>query len=711
VLAKARAAPELTGVFSNYEVSVPQISADVNRVKAKEHGISLTDVFETLQVYLGSIYVNDFNRFGRTYQVIAQADYPYRAKAEDILRLKTRNEAGEMVPLGSVVQVSQSYGPDRVFRYNGYLTADVNGGPAAGYSSGQAQAAMERILAETLPNGVKAEWTDLTYQEFIAGNSSVFVFPLCVLLVVLVLAALYESWTLPLAIVAIVPMALLSAIVGLWLTGGDNNIFTQIALFVLVGLASKNAILIVEFAKDREKTGVDPVACGAGSGATAIAADSDDVDRLHHGRRAAGVFVGGRCGDAPRHRYRRVLRNDRRDVLRSVPDTTLLRVAARRGAQEPPRPARGHRECGRCKSCVINSWRWSRPCCSLRARSDRTITAPKSRRPISSSAPTRRSSRRRTWSASSGSSSTTSSSMSLIERALVANHDIRIATSRLREARALRGQAKLDLAPTVTASSGYTKARASDRQLGPLQNVDREQDFYDSGFDAFWELDFFGRVRRGVEASTAQLQSAEASVYATQVSVTAEVARNYFELRGAQEQLEVARRNAENQGETVRITTARLDAGRGTQLDASRAQAQLSATLATIPDLEAGVTRSMLRLGVLTGQQPESVVPQLSAAKPLPTLPVAHDIGTPELLLRRRPDIRVAERNLAGIDSGDRCCRRRSVPAHHVPRSLGLRRREQQRARQYRQRDVLVRTEHQLGRVRPWPRASEDRAA
>jgi len=247
----------------------------------------------------------------------------------------------------------------------------------------------------------------------------------------------------------------------------------------------------------------------------------------------------------------------------------------------------------------------------------------------------------------------------LIERALVANHDIRIATSRLREARALRGQSRLDLAPTVTASSGYTKTRVSDRQLGPLQNVDREQDFYDSGFDAFWELDFFGRVRRGVEASTAQMQSAEASVYATQVSVTAEVARNYFELRGAQQQLAVARRNADNQSETVRITTARQDAGRGTQLDSSRAQAQLSATLATIPDLESAVTRSMLRLGVLTGQQPEAVLPQLSAARPLPTLPVAHDIGTPELLLRRRPDIRVAERNLAastaqiGIAVGD----------------------------------------------------------
>jgi outer membrane protein, multidrug efflux system len=247
----------------------------------------------------------------------------------------------------------------------------------------------------------------------------------------------------------------------------------------------------------------------------------------------------------------------------------------------------------------------------------------------------------------------------IIERALAANHDIRIATARLREARALRGETKLDLAPTVQASAGYTKARASDRQLAPLPNVDRNQDFYDSGFDAFWELDFFGRVRRQVEASSAEVQSAEASVYATQVSVTAEVARNYFELRGAQQQLAVAQRNAENQGETVRITTARLDAGRGTQLDASRAQAQLSATLATIPDLEAAVTRSMLRLGVLTGQSPEALLPQLSAAQPLPELPNAHDIGTPEQLLRRRPDIRVAERDLAaataeiGVAVGD----------------------------------------------------------
>jgi hydrophobe/amphiphile efflux-1 (HAE1) family protein len=259
VITRANQTPELTGVFSNYQVNVPQIQTDVNRIKAKEQGIALQDIFETMQIYLGSMYVNDFNRFGRTYQVIAQADSSFRGTSADIAKLQTRNSNGEMLPLGSVVRVSETYGPDKVFRYNGYLTADISGGPAPGYSTGQAKAAMEKILKETLPTGVSYEWTDLTYQEILVGNSSVFVFPLCVLLVVLVLAALYESWTLPLAIVLIVPMGLLSAIAGVWLSGGDNNIFTQIAFFVLVGLACKNAILIVEFAKYREDAGADPM--------------------------------------------------------------------------------------------------------------------------------------------------------------------------------------------------------------------------------------------------------------------------------------------------------------------------------------------------------------------------------------------------------------------------------------------------------------------
>lgn len=247
----------------------------------------------------------------------------------------------------------------------------------------------------------------------------------------------------------------------------------------------------------------------------------------------------------------------------------------------------------------------------------------------------------------------------LVERSLASNHDIRIAASRLREARALRNEARLDLAPTVTASAGHTESRASLRQAPPASGVSRDQNYYDAGFDAAWELDLFGRVRRGVEASSAELAASEAGVYNTQVSITAEVARNYFELRGYQHRLEVARRNADNQGESLRITTARLDAGRGTKLDTSRASAQLSATLATIPDLEASATRAMLRLGVLTGQSPESLIAQLSEARAQPQLPTTHAIGTPEALLRRRPDIRIAERELAaatarvGVAVGD----------------------------------------------------------
>jgi len=252
---KARETPELGPTFSSYEINVPQLDVNLDRVKAKQLGVPVTDVFETMQVYLGSLYVNDFNIFGRVYQVRVQADAPFRAHADDIGLLKTRNDQGVMVPLSSLVQVTQSYGPEMVVRYNGYTAADINGGPAPGYSSGQAEAAAERIAAEVLPRGIKFEWTDLTYQQILAGNAAFWVFPISVLLVFLVLAAQYESLTLPLAILMIVPMSLMSALAGVWITGGDNNIFTQIGFMVLVGLSAKNAILIVEFARELEMQG------------------------------------------------------------------------------------------------------------------------------------------------------------------------------------------------------------------------------------------------------------------------------------------------------------------------------------------------------------------------------------------------------------------------------------------------------------------------
>lgn len=259
-LGKAYQAPELAGLFSSFQINVPQLYADLDRAKAEQLGVSVTEVFETLQIYLGSLYVNDFNAFGRTYSVRLQADAQFRSQPEDIGRLKVRSSNGQMIPLSALLKVDATTGPERTTRYNGFLSADINGGPAPGFSSGEAQAAIERIASETLPSGISFEWTDLTYQQILAGSSGFLVFPLALLLVYLVLAAQYESLTLPLAIIMIVPMGVLAAMTGIWLTGGDNNIFTQIGLIVLVGLSAKNAILIVEFARELEFEGRSPVA-------------------------------------------------------------------------------------------------------------------------------------------------------------------------------------------------------------------------------------------------------------------------------------------------------------------------------------------------------------------------------------------------------------------------------------------------------------------
>ncbi|MGI2227013.1 efflux RND transporter permease subunit [Shewanella frigidimarina] len=259
VMQKAWATPELAGVFSSYQVNVPQLEVNIDRTKAKQQSVSLDELFSTLQGYMGSVYANDFNQFGRTYQVNVQADEQFRQTPEQIAQLKVRNNQGEMVPIGSFINVTNSSGPDRVMHYNGFTTAELNGGAAPGFSSGEAQAAIEKILAETLPNGMTYEWTEITYQQILAGNAGAYIYPLIILLVFMVLAAQYESLSLPIAIILIIPMTLLSALTGVLIYGGDNNIFTQIGLIVLVGLATKNAILIVEFAKELQDDGMEPL--------------------------------------------------------------------------------------------------------------------------------------------------------------------------------------------------------------------------------------------------------------------------------------------------------------------------------------------------------------------------------------------------------------------------------------------------------------------
>jgi multidrug efflux pump len=622
---------ELAGLFSSFQVNVPQIDADVDRERVKTYGVAITDVFETLQVYLGSLYVNDFNRFGRTYQVNVQAESEFRLQPEQIRRLETRNAAGAMVPLGSLVTVARGHGPDQVQHYNGYPAADITGVPAPGFSSGQAQDAIARVLEAQLPSTMAFEWTDLVYQEVLEGNTLIFVFPLCVLLVYVVLAAQYESWTLPISVILVVPTALVSAIVGVWITGGDSNVFTQISFLVLAALACKNAILIVEFARQREAhgeaprdailnacrvrlrpvvmtsvafiMGVVPLVFASGAGfevrhAMGIAVFAGMLGVTLFGLVLTPVFytvlsrlthrAGGTRGSA-------------------IPIVLLATAAALSGCAErrpyePPQvaPAILHTADPAIVSDLAFDPRW------WQQFEDPVLD-------------------------------------DLVSRALEANHDVRMALARFDQARAIFDDVKRDILPIVPASASVEHV---DQVIPGFTDEPRALTIYRAGFDAFWELDLFGRIRSQTRAAAAEADSFEADLDDTRVSVASEVARNYFEMRGLQQQMGVAERNLTNVLETLRLTEVRRDAEFGDDQDVASAAAQVAAVEASIPSIRTAIAERQHRIAVLTATRPGELRADLTP-RPYPPLTKALAIGEPQALLRRRPDVRSAERQLA----------------------------------------------------------------
>ena len=664
LIGQSYADSNLAGVFSTFTVNVPQLDAEIDRVKAKSQGVPLQNLFETMQVNLGSLYVNDFNLFGRTYQVIAQADAKFRRQPDDITRLKTRNAAGQMVPLGTLVRVKESYGPDRAMRYNGYPAAEINGSPAPGVSSGQAEAAIAGLAERTLPKGFSFEWTDLTYQRILAGNTAIYVYPLCILLVFLVLAAQYESFRLPIAIILVVPLCLLFAITGVWLTGGDNNVFTQIGLIVLVGLACKNAILIVEFAKHKQDEGMSPfdaaieacrlrlrpilmtsIAFIAGVFPLVISTGAGSEMR-----KAMGVAVfAGMIGVTLFGLF-----------LTPVFYVMLMKLGVKKTAPKPaPTSAPPHGASGSALSgagaATLALLLAVGTLLVPNAQAGSLTVGTDYKKPTQASPAEFRDAPQ--WKEATPSDALAKGRWwelfadpaldALMERATTNNQSLRAALARFDQARAVARVSRSEFFPALDFNPNADRQRYSPNQQPSFGNLTATT--LRTPLDLSYEVDLWGRIRRSLEGARADAQASAADLHNTLLSLQAEVAQNYLTLRATDRQLAVVRRSIALRREARDILQSRVEAGTAPELDLARADTEVAAAETELARHHR--TRSSLEtaLAILTGTPaPVFAVPEFAdAAALLPAIPPA----LPSELLERRPDIASAERQLAAANA------------------------------------------------------------
>jgi hydrophobe/amphiphile efflux-1 (HAE1) family protein/NodT family efflux transporter outer membrane factor (OMF) lipoprotein len=659
IIGKSYQTPGLASVFSTFTVNVPQLDADIDRVKAKQQGVPLQNLFETMQINLGSLYVNDFNRFGRTYQVIAQADAQFRDRPEDITRLKTRNAAGQMVPLGTLVKVTETHGPDRAMRYNGYPAAEINGGPAPGYSSGQAEALITKLSNETLPKGMTMDWTELTFQRILAGNTAVYVYPLCLLLVFLVLAAQYESFRLPLAIILIVPMCLLFAITGVWLKGSDNNIFTQIGLIVLVGLACKNAILIVEFARHKQEeegksptdaaieasrlrlrpilmtsiafiAGVFPLVKSHGAGAEmrqamGVAVFSGMIGVTLFGLFLTPVFyvmlmkLGFKHKPAPAPEHKGGSALGSAGAAAAIVILLLMVAPARAGVLTvgPDYHQPSNSVPGEYKAVELGAWKEGQPLDNV----------PKGN-----------------WWEIFGDAKLNE----LESRALNSNQDLKAAVARVDQARATARVARSEFLPSLNLDPSFTRQRFSPNQVPSFGNVTANT--FSMPLDLSYEVDLWGRVRRSFESARADAQASLAGFYGVLLTLQADVAENYFSIRALDAEIATVNGTVGFRKEQVQLVRSRFDGGIGSDLDVARAETELATTEAEAASLAQRRAQLENAIAILTGSNPSSFALAANTnswGPPPPEIPA----GLPAHLLERRPDVSEAERQLASANA------------------------------------------------------------
>ncbi|KAK0341925.1 hypothetical protein LTR94_024391, partial [Friedmanniomyces endolithicus] len=656
--AAAQAPDQVSQVFSTYNTGSPRIQADVDRDKALMLGVQPSAVFNTMGVYLGSSYVNDFNFLGRTYRVTAQAEPTARDDIADIANLKVRSDTGAMVPIGSVANLRNDSGPSRIVRYNLFPASELQGQPSAGVSSGQALEVMEQMATQTLPQGFSYEWTELALQQKAAGSGATLIFMMSVVFVFLVLAAQYEAFTLPMAVILIVPMCLLAAMIGVNLRGLDNNILVQIGLVVLIALAAKNAILIVEFAKQAEdeqgmnrfdaavsaaKTrlrpilmtsfafifGVLPLMLATGPGAemrqslgTAVVAGMIGV--TFFGLIFTPVFyvvMRWVSGKLPNSKPKTPNRAEPASgdypatlILLTASAAVLAACAVGPKAPEAALPASGTQGFVGAANPAVTA--------SQEARDDwwRLYNDP----------------------ALDG----------LIQQAFAENNQLEAAFANLRAVRASLSEARVGRFPTTTTSAQFQRTQASSASLAAQPGIPEgltipEIDTYDAGIQASYEIDLFGRVESTIRAARADVRAAEAALATVQVTVAAETTRAYADVCSANAQLAVAERSLGLQRDTARLTQDLLDRGAGNGLSVASARSAVAQTAATLPTLRAAKNEALFRLATLTGRTPAEADQTVAGCTRPPQLTQAVPVGDGAALLARRPDVREAEANLA----------------------------------------------------------------
>lgn len=648
LVAAANKDPHFGGVFTLFNNRSPSVYADIDRVKAQKVGVTPTDVFSTLQVYLGSQYVNDFNLLGRTYEVIVQADGQYRRNQSDIMRLKVRNASGEMVPIGTVAELKDETIPYRVPRYNLFPAAEVQGVAAPGVASGTALLRMEELAHKVLTQGIGFEWTDLSFQEQQHGTPTLVVFGAAALFVFLVLAAHYESWKLPIAIVLIVPMCLLASVSGLLARGLPIDILAQIGFVVLVGLAAKNAILIVEFARQKEEDGataeeaavhaartrlrpilmtsfafilgVAPLAVATGAGGEMRRSLGTAVLFGMLGVTGFGLlFTPAFYTFVRNFGHNRKLRELSQVALKATANILVLSLFA--------------------GGCAVGP-RYVKP--TIKLAPFHNLAAASATKPDFAAPPLD------SW----WRGFNDPMLVTVVQRALDQNLDLAAAFARVRQARAAAAAAGAQLLPagdlTATATAEHQSIVS---QFGSAANgfsgFRRDQREYTVGTAASWEIDLSGGLRRGAAAAADELQAAQAEHLGTRITVAAEAADAYLQVREFQARLTVAQQLIDTDKHLLELVEVRRRVGVADDRETAQAEAVLKLAKSTVPSLRVALEAQLNRLDVLMGAQPGTYAEELSRPGTIPGIPALAGADQPLDVLRRRPDIIAAERQLA----------------------------------------------------------------